>query len=51
MKLIHSDLKLVWVILLFLITFFILKWYDATKNDTFDSAKIHPASLILHKQC
>jgi hypothetical protein len=50
MKFINSDFKIVWLISIFLITFFIFKLYETTENHKFDSAKIHPASIILHKQ-
>ena len=49
MKLINSHFKIVWLISIFLITFFIFKLYENNKIHKFDSAKIHPASIILHK--
>ncbi len=51
MKLINYDFKIVWIISIFLITFFIFNLYENNKNHSIDTSKIHPASLILHKKC
>ena len=51
MKVINYDLKIVWLISIILITFFIFNLYENTKNHSIDTSKIHPASIILHKQC